>query len=152
MQKKEGRMQTIAAGRARYAWECAKEGVRIAEGKEIDGQKYNDKMYGSYIKRLPELIKTNGLGAALAFVFSKRHKNPEKEKNAYDLIYYQIQKWLEKPQNAHLWGKSLTSGNDLIEKIVTCKSPEYRALTIEVMALLSWIRRFVEGLSEEEYG
>ena len=147
--KAETKIQGIESGRAKFAWDCAKKGKEISTKKTKIGEElYEDKNYKSYVKRLPELIKTNGLGAALAFVFSKRQKDPKKPKNAYDLIYRQIGEWLSKEDNKHLWS-GCNSNNELIEKIISCNSSSYRALTIEVLAFLNWLRRFAEGLIEE---
>ncbi|HDD35698.1 MAG TPA: type III-B CRISPR module-associated protein Cmr5 [Candidatus Desulfofervidus auxilii] len=148
----ETKIQGIESGRAKFAWKCAKDGEKISTKKDqIDGEWYEDKNYKSYVKRLPELIKTNGLGAALAFIFSKRQKDSKKPKNAYDLIYKQIGEWLSKEDNKHLWSGCNNSG-ELIEKIISCNSFSYRALTIEVLAFLNWLKRFAEGLIEDQTG
>jgi len=139
--KAETKIQGIESGRAKFAWDCAKNAL-----EKLDRKK--QKEYKSYVKKIPEYIKTNGLGAALAFVFSKRQKDPKKPKNAYDLIYRQIGEWLSKEDNKHLWS-GCNSNNELIEKIISCNSSSYRALTIEVLAFLNWLRRFAEGLIEE---
>jgi len=145
----ETKIQGIESGRAKFAWECAQKGKKISTKKTKIGEElYEDKNYKSYVKRLPELIKTNGLGAAFAFVFSKRQKDPTKPKNAYDLIYKQIEEWLSKEDNKHLWS-GCNSSNELIEKIISCNSSSYRAFTIEVLAFLNWLRRFAEGLIED---
>ena len=116
------------------------------------------------------MIKTNGLGATLAFIFSKRAK-PKKDKdnkgknkendknippgvednpkNAYDLLYYQLSEWLMQ--------KCLTTSflfenknTELIEAIIQMKSDEYRAVTLETLALMAWVSRFAEGLIQGE--
>lgn len=108
------------------------------------------------------MIKTNGLGAALAFVFSKRNTKEKKEvgntissagskanpKNAYDLIYLQINEWLHQEENIYLLGDK--ANLELAETIIQLNSSHYRAVTNEVLALFNWLRRFSEGLIEGE--
>ncbi|WP_286886066.1 type III-B CRISPR module-associated protein Cmr5 [Aneurinibacillus sp. UBA3580] len=141
-------LKGIEQGRADYAFQCAKEGYTIKKGATLDGVKYSDTMYKSYVKKIPSLIKTNGLGATLAFVFSKAASNKQvqkKGKNAYDLLYKQIHAWLVET-NPELFSKN---GN-LVEEIVLINSSEYRTVTMEVLALLTWVRRFAEGLDKTE--
>ena len=52
----------LEQGRAAYAYNAAK------DGKNKLGNK--DSEYKSYVKKLPMLIKTNGLGAAMSFCFA----------------------------------------------------------------------------------
>jgi len=101
--------------------------------------------YKSYIRKIPMMIKTNGLGASLAFVRSKA-----KDENAYKLIYKQIGDWLETEQKKYLFETADKNATDLVDKIISLKSQEYRAVTIEVLAFIIWLRRFVDGLIEEE--
>lgn len=101
------------------------------------------------------LIKTNGLGATIAFIFSKRHEDQQKKKKAkaYDLLYLQITDWL-KQEPKHLISAKLAEQNgrrpELAEVLVTLDSATYRAVTVEVLALFTWLRRFAEGLIKEE--
>lgn len=133
------RMSGIEQGRAEFAYKHAKE---IADRpKEYDEQK---KKYRAYVKNVPMMIKTNGLGATVAFIFSKQQKEKEK---AYQWIYQQITEWLEKEQT-HLI--DLSNKKELMEEVVKLKSPAYRVVTVEVLALFTWLRRFAEGLIKEE--
>ena len=120
----------LERGRAKFAYECAKEGKKLENG--------DDKKYKSYVKNIPMLIKTNGLGPTFAFLFSKSD-------DAYDLIYKQIKGWLNKDEKQLV---KIENGEDLVEKIVSLESPEYRAATIEVLSLFNWLRRFADGLIE----
>lgn len=89
-----------------------------------------NKEYKSFAKKLPMLIKNNGLGAALAFAEHKR------------LCYEDISKWLknnECPIN-------FSADESLSRWLPTIDSQEYRAVTVEVMAYLNWLRRFVDTL------
>lgn len=151
----------IEQGRADFAYQCALDGKNISTKKQLqeyDNQWFKDDKYKSYVKSLPMMIKTNGLGATIAFVFSKKAKekevnrvrhNPGTEpnpKNAYDLIYAHINHWLHLPENVYL-----LDGKESLEltlAIVELPSGQYRAVTNEVLALFNWLRRFAEGLIE----
>ncbi len=117
---------TLEQGRAEYAYECAQNGMDRNQNKPDE--------YKSYAKKIPMLIKTNGLGATLAFMQSKG--------GTYNLLLNQTKEWLVK---APLFG--VEENDDLIQKIISMDSAEYRAVTIEVLALYSWIRRFAEGFN-----
>lgn len=90
------------------------------------------KEYKAYIKKIPMMILTNGLGATFAFVYSKK-----KNGNAYELIYNQTKEWLTVHQN-----------DELVKWIIDQESPEYRAVTNEVLALFNWLKRFADGMIE----
>lgn len=121
--------EKIEDGRAHHAFEAA----RDAEKK--GGSVADD--YQSYAKDLPMRIKTSGLGAALAFIKAK-------DAEAYSLLYEDIDDWLTTSERAYLLAGA--RGDDLVEQIVTLDSTAYRAVTREVLAYLSWLRRFAEGL------
>jgi CRISPR-associated protein Cmr5 len=65
----------IEQGRASFAYECAN-GI----AKQQKEKSKLAKEYKSYAKKIPMLIKTNGLGATFAFVLSKKGKG-----NAYEI-------------------------------------------------------------------
>jgi CRISPR-associated protein Cmr5 len=147
-------IRKLEQGRAEFAYRCAEQGREIQTLSEIDGKFYKDDKYKSYAKKLPPLIKTNGLGAALAFYYSKRAKDKENESagaqknpyNAYDLIYKQLNDWL-RDERCFINGIIRDAdGKDLLEKVISLNSPEYRAITCEVLAFMSWVGRFAEGL------
>lgn len=124
----------IEQGRAKFAFACA------------TGAKGLGKEYKSYVKKLPMLIKTNGLGAAFAFMFSKKDKSEGKYwneigKNIYD--------WLKTEGNA-IDLTTVSNFNALVFKTTQINSTEYRRLTVEVLAFLTWLRRFAEGVFEGE--
>ncbi len=75
-------IRTLEHGRAQFAYECAKEGSKIEKRKE----------YKSYVKKIPMLIKTNGLGAALAFMLSKG--------GTYEFIGEQVLEWLKNDEKS----------------------------------------------------
>lgn len=120
----------IEQGRADFAYQCALKGSRCAKPKE----------YKSYVKKAPMMIKTNGLGATLAFILSK-----SSEGNTWSLVYQQIDEWLKRNENTYLLSNKT---GDLAGIIIQLESGQYRAVTNEVLALFNWLRRFAEGLIE----
>lgn len=165
-------LKGIEQGRAAYAYECAVEGkvifnqtAQIRDNEKEDSFKYDGKFfkddkYKAYVKRFSMLVKTNGLGASVAFVLSKQkktdkeqrepghHKNP---KNAYDLIYKQIWEWLNREGKQYLIQKKDGSlYTDLAEATISMESNQYRSLTVEILALFTWLRRYAEGLINSE--
>lgn len=132
---------SLEQGRAAYAFECAQ------EAKKNLGK--NAKEYKAYAKKMPMLIKTNGLGAALAFAFAKGSTNgkPDKSKS-WGLLYAHIETWIKKDQK-----QVLALGDRLlVQEIINQPSHQYRAATIEILAFLAWLRRFADGLIEGEGG
>jgi CRISPR-associated protein Cmr5 len=119
----------IEDGRAHHAFEAAQAAEEEGGCVAVD--------YQSYAKDLPMRIKTNGLGSALAFIKAK-------DARAYDLLYQDIGDWLTTNERAYLLDGA--EGDDLVEQIVSLDSTAYRAVTREVLAYLSWLRRFAEGL------
>ena len=119
----------LEQGRAEFAFECAK------KGSELD--KKSD--YRSYVKKIPMLIKTNGLGSTFAFMFSKGE--------TYEFIGEQVLRWLKSNTKQLLPNiNSIDSFEELNQKITSLDSISYRTLTIEVLAFFKWLRRFAEGL------
>lgn len=130
--------KTLEQGRAKFAYDCAEAGSGIPKKKD----------YKSHTKKIPMMIKTNGLGAAFAFVKAKGNSDKETD-YAYKLIYRQVTDWL-KQEPCGLVAAPLNEGKDLAEVIITLDSPRYRTLTNEVLAFLTWLKRFAEGLIEGE--
>ena len=148
---------TLEQGRAKYAYECAEGGTKCHNTlHELNGTYYMDSQYKSYVKKIPMLIKTNGLGATFAFILSKKAKTKKRNgreilpgrrdnpKNAYDLIYLQTKQWIKENELFAYDGSK-----EFVEYIVNQNSPTYRALTIEVLAFFNWLRRFAEGLIKD---
>ena len=131
----KGVIAGIEQGRAKFAYKCAEQGSKSKE-------------YKSYAKKIPMMIKTNGLGATFAFMYSKKNKSG-KEKT-YMLIGEDVTAWLKK-SGTNLYGiDKVKKFEDLVVKTVELNSSQYRALTIEVLAFFNWLRRFAEGLIEDE--
>jgi len=129
--------------RAEFAFNCVKNFIEQNKDKE------RQKKYRSYIRNTPSLILNNGLGATFAFIFSKQEKSDSKE--VYLYIAQNIYDWLKKEENQYL---IKLEGEDklqeLMKKTIELNTTEYRAVTNEVLALLVWFKRFVEGMIEME--
>lgn len=124
----------LEQGRAAFAFKAAEEGEKLPKNSE----------YKAYVKKMPMLIKTNGLGSAVSFAYSKGKGST---KNAWGLIYEQIYQWLKEDKKSLI---ELSSTNDLMKALINADSPTYRATTVEVLALLNWMRRFADGLITKE--
>ncbi|MDZ4709990.1 MAG: type III-B CRISPR module-associated protein Cmr5 [Saprospiraceae bacterium] len=129
----------LEQARAKFAYDKAQV-ISKTGGKKA-------KEYKAYAKKLPMMIKSNGLGAALSFVFSKS-KNKEGNKTSWGLLYDDLNSWLRQEHKKWLLGE--TPSDDLSEAAINLNSPDYRALCIEILAFLNWLRRFAEGLIEGE--
>ena len=123
---------SLEQGRAKFAYDCAVDGSNIDKKKE----------YKSYVKKLPLLIKTNGLGSAIAFVSAKSENVASKKGYAYYKLYQHLVEWLKKSGTISLQNDELTN------YIVSQPSQNYRHITIEVLAFMTWLKRFTEGLIE----
>jgi len=137
MMGNKGEIKGIEQGRAEFAYNCALKCKGIDKKKE----------YKAYVKKVPALIKMNGLGATFAFIKSKSSNDKTKPGYAYTLIYDQTAQWLKEEEKKLL---NISEGDDLVKNIISLESPEYRAVTNEVMAFFNWLRRFADGLIEGE--
>ncbi len=122
----------LEQGRVEFAYKCAEEGNGLEKKTE----------YKSYVKKIPMLIKSNGIGATFAYINSKA-----KDGNAYELIYQQVAEWL-KIEPKSLFAERLINNEDLTKAIISLDSTEYRTLTNEVLAFFTWLKRFADGLIE----
>lgn len=134
------RIKGLEQGRAKYAYRCA---VEAAEKTPAFAKKYKN----GVIKKIPMLIKTNGLGNTLAFAKSKSGSGSD-EKQAWALAYQHLDTWFSESQNKHFFKNLLEQeqSKDFVYKVITLSSSDYRACTVEVLALCSWLKRFAEGL------
>lgn len=124
----------IERERAKFAYECAQKA--LSEKKEFQ------KEYKSYVKKIPMMIKTNGVGATFAFVLSKA-----KEGSPYQRIYDQTAEWLQQDPKKLI---TLTKPKELVGQLIALESPQYRAVTFEILAFFNWLRRFADGLIEDD--
>ncbi|SFR15899.1 type III-B CRISPR module-associated protein Cmr5 [Desulfoscipio geothermicus] len=135
MPKENTVIREIEQGRAIFAYDKVNEAKEKFAENEKEGKK-NQSKYKAYTKKIPMLIKNNGLGATFAFIKAKGEPS-------YQLIYEQVGQWLERYD-----GETFGKGKDLAGVLVSLPSPEYRAMTGEVLALFNWMRRYAEGLLE----
>ena len=105
----------------------------------VESHKPIEKKYKSLVRKTPMRIKTNGLGATLAFVFSKK-----KGENQHALLYNHLKNWLSYNDMIDV------EGSEFVAKVVAMEKAEYRAVTNELLAFLTWLRRFVDGMIEGE--
>ncbi|MBO8152649.1 MAG: type III-B CRISPR module-associated protein Cmr5 [Candidatus Marinimicrobia bacterium] len=156
MNEKETLIHKLERGRAEFAYKCAKDGKKIKEITQIENEWFKDDKYASYVKKIPQMILSNGLGQTLAFIISKKQKQKENRppgskenpKNAYDLIYKQLTEYMKSNHTSRI--SMPHNESDLIKWVISCNSTDYRYITQELLALLGWLKRFVEGLIEEE--
>lgn len=118
----------IEQGRAKAAYDFVKS-VNDSKVEKLM------KKYKSGVKKLPVLIKTNGLGQSLAFIKGRDE--------GWDKIYEQLTKWLQE--------KTLVSVGsiELVEKVIEMDSYTYRQISLECITFLLWMRRFVDGLMKD---
>ena len=127
------KIKKIELDRAKFAYECV---------DKVEDKPFKEN-YKSYVKKIPTLIQVNGLAGTFAFIFSKKGEG-SKQKEAYKIIYEQVDNWLKKNYKKN-------NDEELIKWIVNIEDPKlYKAITIEVLALFSWLKRFVEGMIEGE--
>ncbi|RMF58779.1 MAG: type III-B CRISPR module-associated protein Cmr5 [Calditrichaeota bacterium] len=135
-------LKGIEQGRAKFAYD------KVMEAKTQLKEKAPN--YKQYAKKIPAMIKTNGLGATLVFMGSKA-KDKNGNETAYGVLLNHIFEWLKKDSKP-LYGDvaNLESSTDLPGYVVSLASPQYRAMTLEVLAFVNWVRRFADGMIEGE--
>lgn len=131
----------IEQGRAEEAFRCVQNFVRT------DGKK---KEYKSYSKKIPMLIKTNGLAATFAFMNTKKPDDP------YIQIGKDIVFWLQ-TLNPGLKTKMDNAGNNtklnpFLQVLLSASSEEYKYFTAETLSFMNWHRRFTEGMIKDNHG
>jgi CRISPR type III-B/RAMP module-associated protein Cmr5 len=93
--------------------------------------------YDAMVKKVPAYIQTNGFVYTMAFL-------AEKDKGVLQTIY----KWhCTAAENTMKSAKlaSVTKRDDFLEKLIKDLSDEeIRLVTIETLALFTWLRRFVK--------
>ncbi len=105
---------------------------RVEEVSENANIKHSE--YKSYCKKIPAMIQTNGLSATFAFMYSKG--------KTYRTIYDQVDEWLKKRYKGD---GDIENNQELMKKLLKLESAKYRKVTIEILALFNWLRRFADG-------
>lgn len=134
MLEKESLILKLERGRAEFAYDCVKQAIDILKTDEKE-----KKNYRSYVRKIPHMILTNGLGQTLAFVCSKK-----KDGNAYELIYNQITEYFKSDTPARI--KMPEGKNELIEWVISLDTYSYRYVAEEILAFLGWVKKFAEGM------
>lgn len=98
----------------------------------------DEKKMKSYCRKLPILIKTNGLIDTLCFIKGKG----KKEKNEYSYIYEWIQNWFEEMEYCNC-------EKDIIEKLLELNNNQYYIYTIEAMEISNWYKKNAEAMIED---
>jgi CRISPR-associated protein Cmr5 len=125
--------RTLEQFRAEFAWDQVQ-----AVKKEVFPE------YLSLIRGFPAMVQTNGLGQALAFLFSG--KQPAKR-----VLSRQLQYWLceRRPgQLPPIYGEHVNNepqGFYLLHRLVMNDSARMRRATHETKELCLWLKRFAEG-------
>lgn len=119
MNTQPSQQQTTQQKRAAFAYD------RIQE-VPADAQK----SYAKFARDLPAMILKDGLGASLAFVKAKSVK-----KNGAKLLLQHLDAWLKQ--------------EDFLAWVIKQDSLVYRQKATEVLAYMSWIKRFVEAAGWE---
>jgi CRISPR-associated protein Cmr5 len=114
--------------RARSAWNHVHDDIR-PKGESVY------KEYGSRARDLTELIHTDGLGQTLAFLLAK-----SKENGGYALLFQHISRWVvgQLPSAAG-------DTRDLLQRLMDGDSTYYRRATVETLAYVAWLKKFVEA-------
>jgi len=127
------RIKNLAQRRALFAY---KEVKKVAAWKNEEERKE----FKSHVKDIPMMIKTNGLAAAFAFVFSKS------DKRDYKTIGQITKQWLETEKK---FMKS-EGGEDFYVKLLNLDPNQSRMAIREIMALFTWLKRYADGMINKE--
>lgn len=121
-------MRTLEQKRAARAWEC------IAQVKH---NHTGQKEYQTRAKKLPAMLKTNGLGQTLAFLKSKG--------GVEETLYGHLSHWLTDERESPLrWtnGDNQALTGELMVRVQQTTSLIYRQATEEALAFAGWLKRF----------
>lgn len=122
--------QTLQQARAASAWQAVQQLQKLIQSDSED--------YGRWARKLPTMIKSQGLAPTLAFLKAKGKLH----------LYNDVSAWVSQ----QLEGKR----TDLIEMVLSpqCDSRRYRLIASETIAYVEWLKRFAEaqGLGNKEEG
>lgn len=99
-----------------------------AEAAHTFAKNGNDK-YKDYLKKVPAMIRTNGLGNTVLFMQTKGSE--------WSKITRDIETWLNQQG-------LLPNDTDLFTHFKTASDAQVRAMTEETLALFNWLRRFAK--------
>lgn len=129
----------IEQGRAEEAFRCVQKFVKA---------NVKNKEYKSYSKKIPMLIKTNGLAATFAFMNTKKDDDPYIHIGRDIILWLQTldQSLKEKMDKA----ENKTKLNPFLKVLLSASSEEYKYYTAETLSFMNWHRRFTEGMIKEQ--
>jgi CRISPR type III-B/RAMP module-associated protein Cmr5 len=104
------------------------------QAKEKEKEKERVKEYASFVKKAPSFIQNNGLLYTLAYI------NKKSEALANDIRLWHI----DKRNILNLDKNKCASIDDFLKEILTKEDSDIRLLTLETLALLKCLRRFVK--------
>lgn len=100
------------------------------------------------------MIKTNGLGQALAFLLAKEEQPPDRvrtgiPRQAEGHLYKHLEEWLMDERCPVPWPQTVR-GKPLLLAVIGVDSDVYRQASREALAYLSWLKRFAEASFGQE--
>lgn len=104
----------------------------------------NRREYKTLVRKMPTLIQKNGFINTLVFNLSK-----QKNKNHQEVLY-NIINWSNKNEKIKYLLGEQSQIDQYIEKVVKLKQSQYRLVTKEMINLFVWIKRFADGMIEDE--
>ncbi len=151
MPKEMSELKNLNSERAKLAFD---ELNKIKMDSLTDGSKLR-----TLARNFPTMVQTNGLTAAVTYLYAKKRDEKSKSKEpkdnqpngdnvevsqdtgVHDCMYNIIFKRLTD-------AKIIRTDKDMMKSIVEMDSDELRLATAEVMAFLVWVKRFAEGMFE----
>lgn len=120
---------TLDNNRAQYAF-------KMVEKASATPRKDN---YLRYCKKAPSMIKVNGFGLTMAYLYSKEESKA---------LFQDIAVWLNMQivKGGESCSGEKIEAKDFLQDITNSNSSCYRQMSKEAMALLVWLKRFAEGL------
>ena len=97
-----------------------------------ENNSFGGKNKGEIAKKLPRMIRENGMLGTLAFALDKGEADYEK---SFDVIAIHLNR---------IGKVNSTTAKDLLEELLDCKSLQLRDVTVETMLYLDYFRRFAE--------
>lgn len=120
----------------------------------MENEDINLKEYKTLVKKIPTLIQKNGYINTLVFNLSKKNKAQHKE------ILDNIIQWNLQNEKINYLIKKSKGLEDLkddnskyksyIEDICNLNQAQYRLISKEMMNLFAWIKRFADGMIQDE--
>jgi CRISPR-associated protein Cmr5 len=128
-----GRRRTLEQERAAFA---------LARVEQLEKLGDKAKEAAMYIRKLPAMTFTNGLGQALAFLLAKTENNGNF--NPARQVYLIVADWLIE--------RKIYSAEpaELIRTIMANDRYQYQLAQEETWALLDWLKKFVDALLPKE--